>query len=201
MSMLYIKRLLLIAIVALDLVACTGMPAVSSVSVPTVPPQISKDYQSGVTAFKAKKYKHAIKQFSSIIKQYPQSTLAHTNLGLIYLHQNNLKLADSHFSTSLELTPANPIAHNHKGIIYRQQGEFDKALTSYQLAIRYKPDYANAHLNLAILYDIYLQDVSLALQHYRHYQLLTKDSDKLVAKWIIDNERRLTAMSSGEPHE
>ena len=201
MSMSSINRLLLIALIALDLVACTGMPVVSSVTVPTVPPQISKDYQSGVTAFKAKKYRQAIKIFTAIIKQYPQSTLSHTNLGLIYLHQNKLKLADGHFSTSLELTPANPIAHNHKGIIYRQQGEFDKALASYKLAIRYKPDYANAHLNLAILYDIYRQDVSLALQHYRHYQLLTKNTDKLVAKWIIDNERRLTAMSSGASHE
>jgi len=166
-----------------------------------LPPQISNDYQSGVTAFKAKKYRQAIKIFTAIIKQYPQSTLSHTNLGLIYLHQNKLKLADGHFSTSLELTPANPIADNHKGIIYRQQGEFDQALASYKLAIRIKPDYANAHLNLAILYDIYFQDVSLALQHYRHYQLLTKNTDKLVAKWIIDNERRLTAMSSGALHE
>ena len=198
MSMLTINKTLLIIILALGLGACTGMPVTSSDTVPTVPPQISNNYKTGVSAFKAKQYKKAIKIFTAIIKEYPQSTLAHTNLGLLYLQQNNLKLADRHFSASLKLTPANPVAHNHKGIIYRQLGEFDKALASYKLATRYKPNYANAHLNLAILYDIYLHNISLALQHYHQYQLLTKGSDKLVAKWIIDNERRLTAMSNGE---
>ena len=198
MSMLTINKTLLIIIIALGLGACTGMPVTSSATVPTVPPQISKDYKSGVNAFKARQYKKAIKIFTAIVKEYPQSTLSHTNLGLIYLEQNNLKLADNHFSASLKLTPANPVAHNHMGIIYRQRGEFDNALASYKLAIRFKPEYANAHLNLAILYDIYLYDISLALHHYHQYQRLTKDSDKLVAKWIIDSERRLTAMSNGE---
>ncbi|MCW8855244.1 MAG: tetratricopeptide repeat protein [Gammaproteobacteria bacterium] len=199
MSMSYINKTLLIIIITIGLGACTtSMPNTSPVMTPTVPPQITKEYKSAVAAFNTKKYKLAIKNFFSILKKHPQSTLAHTNLGLIYLQQNNHKLAEKHFSESLKLTPANPIAHNHMGIIYRQQGQFNNALKSYKLAISFKPDYANAHLNLAILYDLYLHNISLALQHYHHYQALTSNTDKLVAKWIIDNERRQTAMSNGQ---
>ena len=196
--MSYINKTLLVIIISIGLGACTGMPTNPSVALPAVPPQISKEYRSAVAAFKTKKYTLAIKKFNAVLKKYPQSTLAHTNLGLIYLQKNNPKLAEKHFSESLKLTPANPVAHNHMGIIYRQQGQFDNALRSYKLAINYKPDYANAHLNIAILYDLYLHNISLALQHYHQYQTLTSNTDKLVAKWIIDNERRQTAMSNGQ---
>lgn len=198
MSMLSINKILLMCIIVLGLAACTGLPTTSSNNVPTVPTIISNDYKAAATAFKAKKYNRAIALFTAIVKQYPQSTLSHTNLGLLYLQQNKLKLAYKHFSESLKLTPANPVAHNHIGLIYRQQGEFDEALLSYKLAIKFKANYANAHLNLAILYDIYLHDIVMALQHYHHYQGLNKKPDKLVTKWIIDNERRLPAEQNGE---
>ena len=171
------------------------MSTTTTARLPSVPPQITDEYKLGVSAFTKKDYKQAITIFNSIIGKYPESTLSHTNLGLIYLIQDKPDLAEKHFKESLKLTSANPIALNHMGIIYRNNGEFEKALSSYKLAIQYKPDYANAHLNIAILYDIYLHNIALALQHYHRYQSLTKNTDKLVAKWIIDNERRLTALN------
>ena len=50
--------------------------------------------------------------------------------------------------------------------------------------------YARAHFNLAVLGELYLQDMNLALNHFRAYQNLQKLPDENVANWIVDLERR-----------
>jgi Flp pilus assembly protein TadD len=85
------------------------------------------------------------------------------------------------------------VAYNHLGVVLRQRGQFEQARQSYETAIRINAAYASAHLNLGILNDLYLQDLATALRHYQRYQVLTGDSDKQVAKWIIDLERRVQA--------
>ena len=75
----------------------------------------------------------------------------------------------------------------------RQRGQFAQARKAYEKALGINAAYASAHLNLGILNDLYLQNLDTALQHYQRYQVLTGDSDKQVAKWIIDLERRVQA--------
>ena len=50
--------------------------------------------------------------------------------------------------------------------------------------------YARAHFNLGVLAELYMQDLNLALNHFRLYQGLQKQADQTVANWIIDLERR-----------
>ncbi len=93
-----------------------------------------------------------------------------------------------------ELVAAQPefaAAHNNLGIVYRQRGEFSKAEDAYKAALAADPDNLKAHLNLGILYDIYLQQPSLALDHYQRYQELVTESDKEVALWIAELKQRL----------
>ena len=61
----------------------------------------------------------------------------------------------------------------------------------YLASIDQSAGYANAHLNIAVLFDIYLYDLDQAMGHYKKYQSLTNNSDKLVAKWVVDLERRI----------
>jgi len=54
----------------------------------------------------------------------------------------------------------------------------------YLKAIEIKPAYANAQYNLALLYDIYLQEIELAIKHYEIYTSLLKKPDEATQEWI-----------------
>ena len=153
--------------------------------------KIPENYQSAVTAAKQGDIDQAITRLNSIIKTSPVFSPAYTNLGLQYLKNKQLKEAETTFKKAIELNSSDAVAYNHIAIIMRHRGDFSDALKMYRLAIESDPEYANAHLNLGILQDMYMHELPDALQQYMRYQELTNDKDKLVAKWIIDIERRI----------
>jgi hypothetical protein len=53
------------------------------------------------------------------------------------------------------------------------------------------PDYANAWHNLGVLYDMYLQDLAAAVDHYQRYQQLVGSADEQTSRWIADLQRRI----------
>lgn len=126
----------------------------------------------------------------NLIKLQPNISNAHLNLGIILLTKKSYSKAELSFNKAVKLNSENIFALNQLGILYREQGEFSKSKASYQKAIDINSDYAFAHLNLGILYDLYLYDYPKAIEQYKKYQKITKGSDKIVNKWIIDLERR-----------
>ena len=62
---------------------------------------------------------------------------------------------------------------NRLGIAYRQAGRFADARAAYEQAIAADPALADAECNLAILFDLYLDDPEAALPHFERYQALT----------------------------
>ena len=60
----------------------------------------------------------------------------------------------------------------------------------YKEAIENKNDYAIAHYNLALLYDIYFQDVAKAIPHYEKYMELINNEDKNTADWLEQIKRK-----------
>jgi Flp pilus assembly protein TadD len=127
----------------------------------------------------------------------PRKEHVFTNLGLAYFKQENYDKAELAFQQSIRLNPADAIAYNHLGILKRLQGEFDAARLTYIKAIQIDNQYAGAYLNLGILYDIYLQDLELALQQYEKYQALTRGENLSVDEWIVDIQRQLKTAQSG----
>jgi Flp pilus assembly protein TadD len=113
------------------------------------------------------------------------------NLGVLFLRKARYEDAKNALLQATTIKPQDAVAQTHLGIAYRNLGEFKKAEQSYQEALRADPNYAYAHLNAGILYDIYLQKLPEALQHYEQYKALSKDSNDLVEKWIIDLKRRV----------
>lgn len=83
---------------------------------------------------------------------------------------------------------------NQVGAIRRSQGQFAAAEAAYQEAIRLQPDYAPAHYNLAVLYEIFLQQPQRALDGYQRYLALGPGDDAVeVEKWAADLQRRTGA--------
>ena len=148
-------------------------------------------YQAALEDLKDKKIKSAIKQLEALSETAPGLEYLFTNIGLAYLKIEDFKRAEAAFQRAISLNIRDAVAYNHLGVIKRTQGEFIEARQAYEKAIGIDDGYAQAHLNLGILFDIYLQDLKLALNQYQKYQSLNDSPDKTVANWITDIERRL----------
>jgi len=170
-----------------------SLPAMVEVKTPPITPKFKRDYARAISLLQSRKSRSAINAFTALTRNYPQFAGPHVNLGLIYFRAKQYTKATKHFNKALVLNPNNAICHNHIGIMQRKKGEFKDALKSYRLALRSNANYANAHLNIGILYDIYLLNLTKALEHYQRYQTITGDKDKTVRKWIIDIKRRVNA--------
>ncbi|WP_225314436.1 tetratricopeptide repeat protein [Marinobacter halotolerans] len=95
------------------------------------------------------------------------------------------------YRTVLELDPHDAVAVNNLALLLREKGRFREAATLLQEGIDYSPQTPDLHYNLAVIAELYLLDLELALAHYRRFRELTEQEGQLVAGWIADLERRL----------
>ena len=149
------------------------------------------DYRHALSALKAGKDEDALNRFEALSKSYPDFAASYINVGLIEIKRDNLHTAESALLHAAQLAPQQPEIYNGLGIIYRRTGRFNEAETAYLKALQLAPNYANAHLNIGILYDIYLNNLSAALDHYQLYQAISGGNNTVVDKWIIDVKHRL----------
>ncbi len=82
----------------------------------------------------------------------PTSALAHSKLGIIYVHKRQWDAASSEFSKAIQLDPTYAPAYSNLGNVYRERGQLDQAIAQYQKAVSMDPDYWVAHQNLGIVY-------------------------------------------------
>jgi tetratricopeptide (TPR) repeat protein len=167
-------------------------PAVAEVIARVIDPD-QESYQAAISVLKQNKMAAAIQQLEPLSIKSPDLKYIFTNLGLAHFNLKDYDKAQQAFQQAINRNDQDAVAYNHLGVIHRIQGKFEEANRAYQSAININSKYAQAHLNLGILYDIYLQDLKLALDQYQKYQALTNSEDKSVANWIVDIERRLKA--------
>ena len=184
------QPLLHIGLACLFISACANLGGVSQ---PEVPDTVKVAYENALQSMKAGNHRQAIQQFKRIASDQPKLAGPHTNLGMLYLKDNQLEQAMQSLQKAVELNPASTIAHNYLGIVYRNLGRFDDAEKAYLRALEINSNYDYAHLNLGILYDVYKSDSQKALSHYQKYLQLSDQPDKTVEKWIVDIQRRSTA--------
>ena len=106
------------------------------------------------------------------------------NLALIAIKRNKMEDAEKLLNKALERNPNLAQAYNLMAYIEKQRGNIVKAKDLYIKAIELKENYALAHYNLALIYDIYIQDIPKAVAHYQKYMALNKTPDKKTAEWI-----------------
>lgn len=169
--------------------ACSVTQEAANTSNSNLTPASNEAYAEAISAMKSGDDKNAQILLQKVIRQQPNFSNAHINLGILFLKKNLLKKAEEHLLQAIKIAPNNIYALNQLGFLYRSKGEFSKAKESYEKAIDINSDYAYAHLNLGILYDLYLYDLENAIEQYKIYLDLSKD-DKQVKKWIFELERR-----------
>lgn len=207
------KRLLPLGL-ALLLGACGGMPArqtaapvAAPVAAPAtapatapavaeaveIPREASARYGQALVMMKAKRYAEAMTVLQEMTRDYPDLAGPYLNLGIVYLRMDRATEAEQSLRAALELQPENAQGYTLLGLAHRESGRFAEARQDYERALELDPLYPDAHLNLAILFDLYLGQPRLALDHYERYQRLAGAEDKQVALWITDLKQRLPA--------
>jgi tetratricopeptide (TPR) repeat protein len=132
----------------------------------------------------------AIVLLEKVIEKSPGVTAPYINIAIAYQRTGRLKQAEENFKTAIKLFPGHPVACNEYGLLYRRTGRFAEAKAMYEKAIEGFPDYYPAHRNLGILCDLYLSDLSCALEHYKIYSE-ARPEDEQVKLWVADLRTRL----------
>ncbi len=86
------------------------------------------------------------------VEAAPASALAHSKLGVAYVHKRQWDDAFAEFSKAIQLDPRYAPAYSNLGNVYRERGQLDEAVACYQRAIAADPDYWIAHQNLGVVY-------------------------------------------------
>ncbi len=152
---------------------------------------VKQEFAMATGAMKNGKYSVAERILKPMLESHGDFAAGWANLGIVYFHTDRLEEAQQAFDTALTKNGQNAVVHNYLGLISRQAGDFKKAQEHYARAILIDPRYSNAYRNLGILYDLYLGELSKALESYEQYQKLSDSEDPDVAKWIVDLKRRL----------
>jgi TolA-binding protein len=98
---------------------------------------------------------------------------------------------------ALAAEPDSIAAYNHYGIFLRQQGRFIEAEATYQTALAIDEADPATHRNIGVLYDLYMGESEVALQHYYRYRDLSNGAEPRVALWIADLEQQQVSLVQG----
>lgn len=186
-SMYYISVFILIQIL---LAGCSQLSSIESTDKHTVsedardPEAEIKLYQQAITYLNENQLDKAESILLKFADNQPNLAGPWGNLGLIQLKRNNIDEAEKLLKKALEKNPQMAQALNLLGVIENKRGNIKQANHLYTQAIHHKNDYAIAHYNLALLYDVYLQDIKKAVKHYQRYLKLVNNQDQKTADWL-----------------
>lgn len=85
------------------------------------------------------------------VSKYPQSSVAHNNLGSEYVERGEIQKGFESLKTAVELEPDYPHPRVGLGLVLSDMGRLDEALSVLQEAIRLDPRFARAHFNLGVV--------------------------------------------------
>lgn len=153
-------------------------------------------YKNAILALNNNELGKAEKLFTKMSELQPDIAGSWANLALISIKNGQLEKAQAFIKIARQKNPKMPQALNLSGYLAQKQGKIKQAEALYQQALAINPNYALAHYNLALLYDIYLQDIPNAINHYQQYLSHTASEDKDTANWLRGLEATIAAHNS-----
>ena len=157
--------------------------AATTIAIPLSPNEAA-NYQQGLDYLHIQQYAEAKKILEPIANNHPQHFGAWINLATAYYGENNIDAAQNAAQNAAKINNTEPDIHNLLGLLAIENKQYKTAEASYKLAIKIEPKFALAHYNLALLYDIYYQDIPTAYKHYNLYLANTKQEDIKTQEWV-----------------
>lgn len=153
-------------------------------------PEVQAEFEKAVALLKDENYEEAIRLLKSVTAKAGKFTGPHINLGIAYARAGELDKAEESLRKALELNYMHPVARNELGLVYRQTGRYEEARQLYEALLKMHPDFLPARKNFGVLCDIYIQDLSCALEQYEAY-LEGIPEDEKVKIWVADVKSRM----------
>ena len=157
---------------------------------------VRADHAEALNLLAQENYEQGISLMLEVINKVPDATGPLVDLGIAYSRAGDYERAESSFNDALTLTANHPVAHNELGIVHRKLGRFAAARQSYERALEIYPGFHYARRNLAVLCDLYLADLTCALEHYQIYRA-SVPQDREVDIWIGDLRNRIVPADQG----
>lgn len=198
---MYYIKLCLSLVLALVITACSNSPASKGKQMPTAQSTESSVeelmiYKDAIIALNNNELDKAEELFTTMSERQPNIAGPWANLALIEIKRENLAQAELYVKTALDNNADMPQALNLSGYLAQKQGKINVAKNYYLQAINNKPDYALAHYNVALLYDVYLQDIEQAIKHYQLYLTHIEQKDEATENWLEGLKSTMAAANS-----
>ena len=165
--------------------AATPAPAATAASSETTKEAANtpeQQFAEAVQLMKTGRLAEAETLLTALVTSHPERVAPRLNLGLLQSRRRQWAQAQQNLTVAAGLTGASNAqkaqAQNQLGIVLREQGQYPAAETAYQTALKLQPGHVEAQLNLAILYDAYLRQPALAIEHYQRYQQLLNSPEQ-----------------------
>jgi tetratricopeptide (TPR) repeat protein len=109
-----------------------------------------------------------------LVRQQPDDTWMHFNLGFVLQQQNQREEAEAAYRQAISLKPDLALAHSNLGILLHLQNKREEAEAAFRKAISLQPGLAQAHYNLGLLLQ-HQKKLGEAEAAYRQAILLKPD--------------------------
>lgn len=117
----------------------------------------------------ANQLERADRQLGQLLRTRPDVAEVWLNLALSQYRQGAFEDSAQTLAGLLARFDNIAQAYNLAGLLAVNRGEFAEAQTQYQKAIELDAHYSNALFNMALLQDVYLQNMALAVEYYNRY--------------------------------
>lgn len=190
-------QLFVVLIVSMLLSACATNPK-SPTSAPVVgakaAPLAANDrttYANAIAELEQGNAKEATASLAKIADANPGYVVVWVNLAMANYTIKRNEDAIRAIEHAHKLQPQAVDILNVKGLIYAEEGRYKEAEQLYLTAVKLDSKNANVHYNLALLYDIYYQDIAKAVPHYENYLSLSNKKDEKTEAWTDELKQTL----------
>ena len=191
MLSMYCTKSVISSLLLLTLFACSNVQSPTQSATKQLTDESSKSskmelaiYTKALVALNNNELDKAQQLFTKMSELQPEIAGPWANLALISIKKEQYDDALKFVTVALQKNPKMVQSLNLLASLEQKKGNIIKAKSLYQEALTYNPQYALAHYNLALIYDIYFQDITNAVNHYQLYLDNTKKEDKKTAAWL-----------------
>jgi tetratricopeptide (TPR) repeat protein len=152
--------------------------------------EIKEEFKQAVIQLKQENYPEAIRLLKTVTGKTSKFTAPYIDLGIAYSRTKEYDKAEESLKKALSINRTHPVALFELGLVNRKTGRYGDARKLYETLLQIYPDFLPARKSLGVLCDIYMQDLSCALEQYEAY-LKGRPEDEKVKIWVADVKSRM----------